>query len=418
MKTVAIIGAFDTKGQENNYLREQIEARGVHTILIDMGIMGDPAVVPDISAEVVAQAADKTLQQLRKSQDRSMCLKVMGMGAGKILMHLLKEKKIDGVIAIGGGQGTLMGATAMRVLPIGLPKVLLSTIALLKDSDAPFSGIKDTMVMNPQVDVSGLNSMMRLMLKKSASALCGMVCSDLEEEKVSSRLCIGMTMFGVTTPCVTRVRELLEEKGYEVMVFHATGAGGPMMETLIRDDRIHGVADITLSEIAHYIVGGSGSGGKNRLLIAGEKGIPQVIVPGALDCINFMPPDSMPEKFSGRRTHMHNENLKVMRTSVEENVMFGEIIAQKLNQAKGEVVVFLPEYGVSANDNPNGGDFWDPEADHALFTALENNLTPEIDCKREPFHINDDEFAKILAERLDAMMKKKYQTGERGKSTK
>lgn len=408
MKTVAIIGALDTKGRENQYLREQIEKKGVHTILIDVGIMGEPAVMPDITAQEVAQAAGTTLDKMRQSGNRSECLNAMGNGAGKILQALLKEGKLDGVIAIGGGQGTLMGASAMRVLPIGFPKLLLSTIALLKDSHAPFQGIKDTMVMNSQVDVSGVNSLMRLMLRKSASALCGMVNDDLFKEDVKSRLCIGMTMFGVTTPCVTKVREILEERGYEVLVFHATGAGGPMMENLIREGKIHGVADVTLAEIAHQIVGGSGSGGEDRLLAAGIEGIPQVIVPGALDCINFMPPNSMPEKFSDRRSHMHNENLKVIRTSIEENVIFGEVIAGKLNQAKGETKVLLPIYGLSANDDPRGGDFWDEKADDALFMSLEKNLRSDIECRREKFHINDDAFAEKLAEELDGMMKRKY----------
>lgn len=408
MKAVAIIGALDTKCDENLYLKKQIEKAGIKALLVDVGMMRDPQEKPDVTADEVARAAGTTVSQMRASTDKSFCLSCMGRGAGKIVRALYDAGKIQGAISIGGGQGTLMGAMVMRELPVGAPKVLLSTIALLKDSDAPFRGIKDTMVMNSQVDVSGLNGMMRLMLKKSAAALCGMVNADLSDEEPEPKLCVGLTMFGVTTPCVTRVRELLEARGYEVLVFHATGAGGPMMESLIRDGRIQGVADITLAEIGHQIVGGSGAGGKDRLFAAGEMGIPQVIVPGALDGINFMPPESMPKRFSNRRFHMHNANLRVIRTSAEENRIFGEAIAEKLNQSGTAPVVLLPLGGLSSNDRADGGDFWDADADAALFDSLQNNLRGDIPCRREPYHINDPAFAQEIVDTLDRLMREKY----------
>lgn len=410
MKTVAIVGALDTKGEENQYLKGLLEKMGVKTLLIDVGILHAPSVCPDISAECVAQAMGTDLMALRAKRDRSECLTCMGNGAGKLVRSLCDQGKVHGVISIGGGQGTLMGALVMRQLPLGFPKLLLSTIALLKDSDVPFRGIRDTMVMNSQVDVSGLNSVMKLMLQKSAAALVGMVNMAFDSPVCNSKLCIGMTMFGITTPCVTRARELLEERGYEVLVFHATGTGGPTMESLISEGRIHGVADITLAEITHQLFGGSGAAGDDRLLTAGRYGIPQVVVPGALDCINFMPPESMPERFQGRKYHMHNENLKVVRTSCEENGILGRVIAQRLNRSKGDVEVLLPTLGLSANDCPNGGDFRDDKADEELFRELQTHLSPGISCRRLEYHINDPKFAEKIAETLDRLMRQRYGT--------
>ncbi|HHY91968.1 MAG TPA: UPF0261 family protein, partial [Firmicutes bacterium] len=306
----------------------------------------------------------------------------------------------DGIISMGGSAGTTIGTAAMQALPVGLPKVMVSTLA--SGDTRPYVGTKDITMMYSVVDISGLNRLSRRILGNAARAVAGMVQAEAEEAATDKPI-ITATMFGVTTPCVTAAREYLESRGYEVLVFHATGSGGRAMEGLIEDGFVSGVLDITTTEWCDELVGGVLTAGPHRLEAAGKKGIPQVVSVGALDMVNFGPPDTVPEKFKGRRFYQHNPTVTLMRTTVEENAELGRIIAEKLNAATGPTVVVLPLKGVSMID-AEGKAFWDPEADAALFDALRDNLRPDIRLVELDAHINDPEFALTLARILEELL--------------
>lgn len=397
-KKVAVFGTMDTKGEEYFFLKEQLEKFGVETCMIDTGIRPQPQYPCRISAEEVAKAGGSSLEEITK-HERLYAFEVMGNGSAAIIKDLCAKKQIDGAISLGGGQGTLLASMVMRQLPIGFPKMIVSTIANLRTP--PFEGIRDTVVMNSLVDVSGLNHILKKGLKNAAAAMAGMVLfggGDPGDSENVSRT-IGMTMFGVTTPCVDHVREILEAKGYEVIVFHANGQGGKMMESMIREGLIGAVADITTGEITQELLGGNCSAGPHRLEAAPETGIPQVIVPGAMELANFMPPSSLPEKYEGRRYYMHNPNLKLLRSNAEESEEVAKILAQKVNRSVGPVTVILPLKGISLYDRP-GGPLEDKEADERLFKTLKKELRPDITVLEYDMHINDPEFAEAVAEEM------------------
>ena len=397
-KVVAVFGTMDTKGEEYFFLREQLERCGVEPLMIDTGITPQPQYPCRITAQEVARAGGSSLEEIRR-HERLYSFEVMGRGSAAIIRGLCRDKKIDGAISRGGGQGTLLAAMVMRELPIGIPNMIVSPIANLRTP--PFEGVRDTVVMNSLVDVSGLNHVLRKMLCNAASAIAGMVRFSPGEDAGGRRphKTVAMTMFGVTTPCVNRVRDILEEKGYEVIVFHANGQGGKMMESMIREGLIGAAADVTTGELTQELLGGNCSAGPHRLEAAPEKGIPQVIVPGAMDLANFMPPSSLPERYEGRRYYMHNPNLKLLRADARESAQAGKILAGKLNRSAGPVTVLLPKRGISQYDSP-GGPLEDPQADEALFSALKEWLRPDIPLIECDLHINDPAFAQRIAEEL------------------
>lgn len=401
MKIVAVVGALDTKGEENQYLINQLESEGLQCKVINVGVLGKPFFKPDISSSEVASVGGGNLRELKEIKDRAKSVRIMAKGAAKIVKQLYDEKKIHGVISMGGGQGTAIGAEVMRALPIGAAKVLISTLATIEGQQKPFEDINDTMIMSSLVDIAGLNNIMRLVIKKAAATIASLVRIPIE--KSNKNIHIGASMYGITTPCVDRVKKILEKNGYEVFVFHATGMGGRVMESLIYDGYIQGIADITLGEITHEIVGGIGSAGPTRLEAAGAVGIPQIICPGGLDVINFMPPESVPKKYKKRKFTMHNPNLKVIRTSVEENKRIGNAIAKKLNKSKGETVVIIPLKGISENDK-KGKVFYGPDEDKALFETIKSQLNSDIEVIEMNSHINDKKFAFKVAELLMRMI--------------
>ena len=394
-KTVCLVGTLDTKGLEFQFLKERVEASGVSTCVIDTGVLGEPHFAPDISAIEVAEAAGTSLQALRDEGDRGNSVAAMANGAAAIVAKLHGEGKIDGLISLGGSAGTTIGTTAMRTLPIGVPKVMVSTLA--SGDTSPYVGTKDITMMYSVVDIAGINSLSRQILTNAAGAIAGMV--NAEVPAVDDKPLIGATMFGVTTPCVTKAREVLEEAGYEVLVFHATGAGGRAMEDLVKGGFIVGVLDATTTELADELVGGVLSAGPNRLEAAGNLGVPQVIAPGALDMVNFGPPDTIPEKFRNRKFYQHNPTVTLMRTTVEENAELGKIMGRKLSQAKGPTTVIIPRQGVSAIDT-EGQPFDSPEAREAWVENLKASLGDNVTLIEMDNHINDDEFATKLAETL------------------
>jgi len=399
--SVVIVGTLDTKGEEIGFARDVLEAQGVDVHLVDTGVMDDPEVEPDTTASAVAEAAGRTLDALRESGDRGEAMEAMGEGAAEIVQRLHDEGALDGVLGLGGSGNTSIATTAMRALPVGVPKLMVSTMA--SGDTEPYVGSRDIMMLYSVADIEGLNQLSRQVIANAALAMVGMVTND-PDVAVEDRPTIGVTMFGVTTPCVQQAREILEEKGYETIVFHATGTGGRAMESLIEEGVIDGVLDVTTTEWADELVGGVLSAGPERLEAAGEAGIPQVVSTGALDMVNFGPRDSVPEQFEGRTFHVHNPQVTLMRTTAEENAELGEIIAEKLNAATGPTALAVPLGGVSAIDVAEKP-FYDPAADGALFDALRSTIDDDVELIEMETDINDEAFARRLAETLDEYMR-------------
>ncbi len=394
-KTACLVGTLDTKGQEFEFLKERIEANKVATYVINTGILGEPGFEPNVSAEQVAEAGGASLTTLRNEGDRGNSVAAMAKGVARIVQRLNDDGVIDGVISLGGSAGTTIGTTAMRALPVGVPKMMVSTLA--SGDTSPYVDTKDIAMMYSVVDIAGVNSLSRQILTNAAGAIVGMI--NTEVPIADDKPLIAATMFGVTTPCVTKAREILEAAGYEVLVFHATGTGGRAMEDLVRGGFIVGVLDVTTTELADELVGGVLSAGPNRLEAAGNHGVPQVIAPGALDMVNFGPPDTVPEKFKNRKFYQHNPTITLMRTTVDENAALGKMMARKLSQAKGQTTVIIPKRGVSAID-AQGQPFDSPEARAAWIQNLKQNVTDNVTVIEMDNNINDDAFATRLAETL------------------
>jgi uncharacterized protein (UPF0261 family) len=400
-KTVAILGTLDTKGEESAYLRTRIESAGLATLVIDSGVLGDPAFAPDISRHEVAKAGGHALEDLLAVCDRGDSIAAMAAGATAVVRRLFEEGRIQGLISLGGSAGTTIGTAAMRSLPAGFPKVMVSTLA--SGDTRPYVGTKDIAMLYPVVDVAGLNPLSRRILGNAAAAVGGMVTQQ-EDETQPAKPMIAATMFGVTTPCVTVARQTLEQRGFEVLVFHATGAGGQAMEGLIADGYVAGVLDVTTTELADELAGGVMSAGPHRLEAAAMAGIPQVVCPGAIDMVNFGPLDSVPERYRRRRLYVHNPNVTLMRTTPEECAELARITAEKLNRARGPAVFLMPLRGVSAIDAA-GLPFWWPEADSSYLNALKENLNCRIRLVEVDAHINDEDFAQTVANTLLQLMK-------------
>ncbi len=392
---ILIIGTFDTKAEELSFLRDQILSRNQNVRTLDAGILQPSPPQVDISNEKVAAAGGKSLRDLVQQRDRGQAVAAMTRGAAKITRELFEKGEVLGVISLGGGSGTVIGTSAMRTLPVGVPKVMVSSMA--SGNVRPYVGTSDISMMYSVVDISGLNRISKRILCNAAAAICGMV-GGKEESLPGERPLVAATMFGVTTPCVTEAKRILEENGYEVLVFHANGSGGMAMEQLIGEGQIQAVLDITTTELPDELLGGKGSAGPHRLERAGEMGIPQVVVPGAMDMVNYFP-DAIPPKFRDRLIYQHNPATSLMRTNVEENRQLGEIMGRKLSRAKGATIVYIPLGGFSAIDAP-GQPFFDPEANRAFVEALKKNLRSHIPVIEKDAHINDPSFAHDIAVQL------------------
>ncbi|MFC4776691.1 Tm-1-like ATP-binding domain-containing protein [Paenibacillus sp. GCM10023252] len=401
---VVLIGALDTKGQEFQYVKSIIENKGLQPLVIDVGVLDEPLFKPEVSSSEVAEAAGTTLAQLRADNDRGQAVAVMAEGAQVIVQRLVQEGRVAGIFGMGGTAGTTVGATAMKAVPIGVPKLLVSTVA--SGNTRPYVGVKDVTMMYSVVDIAGLNKLSRTILSNAAYALSGMVkereaeAADTSDNKIT----LGMTMFGVTTPCVTKVREILESKGYDILVFHATGSGGLAMEELIDAGFIQGVADVTTTELADELVGGIFSAGPHRLEAAAQAGIPQVVSVGALDMVNFGPRETVPPQWSNRHFYQHNPTTTLMRTTVEENEQLGVMLAEKLNKCTGPAVLVFPLGGVSLLDRAAQA-FDGPEQRQALLAGIKSRLKPEIPLLEVDTDINDPSVALLIAERLNSLLK-------------
>lgn len=399
-KTIVLVGALDTKGIEFSFVRDLIQARGLATVVVDFGILGDPPFKADVSADEVARAGGGSLDELRASQDKTRAMRLMSEGLEKVVLKLHQEGRLDGVLGMAGSGGTAIATAAMRALPVGVPKLMVSTVASADVS--PYVGTTDITMMPSVVDVAGLNVISRRIYANAAGAIAGMVEQETPAV-VEERPLISASMFGNTTQAVDHARELLEAQGYEVLVFHATGAGGRTMEGLIEAGFIAGNLDLTTTELADEVCGGVLSAGPDRLLAAARKGIPTVLVPGCVDMANFWGIDTVPEKYRSRNLYEWNPNVTLMRTNAAENKLIGGMIARAANQSVGPVAVLAPLKGVSQLDSP-GGAFWEPEANQACFEAIKSNLNPAIPYIEMDNNINDPEFSARAVELLLGML--------------
>ncbi len=405
MKTIAVFGTLDTKGEEHAFVARAIRALGHEALLIDVGGLGPPQVVPDIPREEVAAAGGIDFPGLAEKKDRGAMIAALAAAAPRFLARLAAKGRIQGAVSLGGTGGTAIGTAAMRALPMGFPKVMVSTVA--SGNVAPYVGVKDIVMVPSIVDVSGLNRVSREVFTQAAGAVCGMVeaISALAEDSAAERPLIVASMFGNTTKAVDCARQRLEAAGYEVLVFHATGTGGRTMESLIETGLVAGVLDITTTEWADELVGGVLNAGPTRLEAAARKGVPAIVTPGCLDMVNFGPPESVPAKFKGRTFYPHNPQVTLMRTTPGECAELGRIIAGKINLSTGPVTVLLPLRAVSVISE-SGQPFHDPAADAALFEGLATHLRPGIPVQRLDCTINAPEFAEACARELLANIAK------------
>jgi len=399
MASVVLLGTLDTKGTEYAFLRDRVRELGCDVILVDAGVLSDPS-PGDVTADEVAAAAGEDRVALAAARDRGPAVLAMTRGATEVVKRLHAEGRLDAILGVGGSGGSSIVSAAMQALPVGVPKLIVSTMG--SGDTRPYVGISDIAMMYSVVDIAGINGLSEKILTNAAAGIAGMAKSAATfVSRIPPKPLIGATMFGVTTPGVTTARAWLEAHGYEVLVFHATGSGGQSMEALMRAGFITGSLDITTTELADELIGGVLSAGPDRLETAGSLGLPQVVSLGALDMCNFGPRDTVPAKFEDRNLYVHNATVTLMRTTEEECAELGRIIARKLNGATGPLTVFIPLGGVSMIAVP-GAPFHDPAADAALIRELRAGLRPDVEVVEMATDINDPAFATAMAERLDA----------------
>ncbi len=405
MKTIAIAGTFDSKGQEFLYVKKLVEELGCRAFTIHTGVF-EPVFEPDVSNREVAAAAGYDIDRIVERRDRALATEALSKGTELLIPRLYEEGKFDGIISCGGSGGTSLVTPAMRALPIGVPKVMVSTMA--SGNVAQYVGTSDIVMMPSIVDVAGLNKISKTIFQNAVKAVCGMVSlgEKLPPETEEARPMVAATMFGVTTPCVDQAKARLEEAGYEVLVFHATGTGGRTMEALVKAGFFQGVLDLTTTEWCDEIVGGVLNAGPERCEAAVKAGIPQVVSVGACDMVNFGPMDTVPPQYAGRNLYKHNPTVTLMRTTVEENQKIGAALASKWNKAGTEMEILLPARGVSMID-ADGQPFDGPAERKALFAAIRAGIdNPKITIREMDNNINDPAFALAAADKLIELMKK------------
>ena len=395
-KIIGVVGTLDTKGEEINLLKILIEKRGHKALIIDTGILGSPYLEADIPREKVATSGGKLIETLQKKNDESFAQKIMSIGLKKIILPLVESGEVNGLIAIGGGQGSIIVSPTLKSLPFGFPKILVST-KITQAGARPYIGSKDVLILPPVADLAGINRLTEKVLINAAGAISGMV-EMASPENSGQKPLVVMSMNGTITDCGLRVKNTLEKKGYEVLVFHSIGTGGEALEEYVKTESdIACVIELSVNEIGNYLFGGLASSGPDRLSSASKRGIPQIIVPGSADFINFLGPETVPEKFKNRKMHPHNPQATIVRTNVHDNKLLGKTIAEKLNISKGPVTILWPQKGLSSVDKSDKP-FWEPEADQALLENLKKYLNPEIQITTLDAHINDPIFAQKIIE--------------------
>jgi uncharacterized protein (UPF0261 family) len=406
MTVVGLIASLDTKAAEAAFLRDEIVARGVGVTVADFGT-GPPAFLPDVSATELARLGGGSLHSLASARDRNAAMDVMVRGAASWAAAAQAKGEIAGIISVGGSGGTAVGTAAMRALPFGAPKLMVSTVA---SADVrPYVGTKDITMMHSVVDFAGLNPISEPVLRNAAAAIAAMAQASERPSTLKAQRLVAATQFGVTTPAVEQAAALLAKAGFTLVPFHATGIGGLTMESLIADGLFEAVLDLTTTEWADEVAGGNLTAGPDRLGAAARAGVAQVVVPGALDMANFFGVP-VPERFKDRLVHRHNANVALMRTSPSENAEIGRRIAEKLNASVGPVVVLFPGRGLSALD-AEGQPFFDPAADAALLEALRETLDSRVRLDVLDLHINDPAFAEIAVGTLLSLLGQQRTTG-------
>ncbi len=399
-KTLALVGTLDTKGDEIAFLRDLAAAAGLEVMVIDIGVLGRPAFRAQVPHARVARRGGVGLDELRRRREEHFAQTVMAAGLKKIVLDLVTTGRIQGLLAIGGGQGSTMVAPTLKALPLGFPKLLVST----KASQAgirPFVGAKDVLVLPSVADLAGLNRLTRQVLTNAAGAMAGMLLTI--SPAAEDRPLVVMSMNGTITDCGLAVKVRLQQAGYEVMVFHSIGTGGEALEHFVAASEVAGVIELAVNEIGNELLGGLASAGPHRLEAAGAQGTPQVVVPGSADFINFLGPETVPGRLRRRRIHPHNPQATILRTNQRDNQLLGRTLAQKLNQAQGPVTVLWPAQGLSSVDRPDKP-FFDPEADRALLRSLKKNLEPHIPLHEFDLDINDRAFARKVFEAFQRMV--------------
>jgi uncharacterized protein (UPF0261 family) len=398
-KKILLVGTLDSKGREVAYLRQRVEERGWGVITLDVGTLGNPTCQADIPQEEVAKAGGSDLSQMKAKGDRSYSVGIMTRGATKKAAELYSRGELAGVLAIGGGTGTAIGTAVMRSLPLGIPKVMVSTVASRDVS--PYVGTRDITMMHAVVDLVGLNPITRVILDNAAGAMVGMAAGAAVV--TANRSLIAATSFGISPVSADLARPLLEEKGYEMVTFHANGMGGRALEELIDQGLFAGVLDFVTHELADQIYNGyCGDIGSDRLATAARRGVPIIIAPGGLDCIVFNSIDDVPDKLKGRKLHHHDIRVAV-RTSEEELETIAMIMARRLANPNGPVGILIPLHGWSELDK-EGGDFFEPRLDYSLVDTLKGGLPSEVCLKEVECHISDPEFAQLAVQWLDEMI--------------
>jgi uncharacterized protein (UPF0261 family) len=407
---IALVGTLDTKGAEIAYVRDRLLALGTRPVVVDSGILGEPGCPADVGREEVARAGGHDLDDVRRAGSRGAAVELMLEGVRATCLRLYADGRIRAVLCLGGAEGALLGAAAMHALPVGVPKVIVSPSASGRRAFGPFVGEADVMVMHSVVDILGLNEIARTIFDNAAAAVAGMVRGAGRPLTALGEHCVGITMLGQTTPGVMRVREVLIEAGQEPVIFHANGVGGPAMESLIESGALGGVIDYTLSELANSLLDGIHATGPDRLRVAGRHGVPQVVVPGCVDFFNQGPRELLPERYRGRKTYFHNPVATLVRLSSDEETELGRMVAERLNEARGPVRVVVPTGGFSLAD-AEGGDLWDPEADRAFVDALRDALRPDIPFEQVDAHVDDADFAELVADRYLSILEEPAHAG-------
>jgi uncharacterized protein (UPF0261 family) len=402
-KAILIIATLDTKGPETQYLKDFIERRRHKVLVMDTGILGPAPFQPDLSRGEVLQAAGAQIEEIIRNKEKGKAIQAMAEGSKRMVQQLYREGKIGGVIGLGGAQGTEIGTSAMRALPVGFPKLMVSTVASGYAQFGTYVGTKDLMMMHSVVDILGLNAFSRCILSNAANAMMGMVEREAKIEKSEKRQ-IGMTIYGTTTPGCMVAKAYLESKGFEVVAFHPNGTGGKAMEEMIEEGILNAVLDMTTHELTDELVGGLHRAGPNRLEAAGRKGIPQVVVPGSIDFIVTGPEESLPQEYRNRKYILHNPSITLVKANPQEMKTIGKIMASKLDKAKGPTIVMIPLRGFSY-PNRKGEALYDEEGNQAFVQSLKENLRNikviEIDA-----HINDPEFAREAAQTMEDLLLK------------
>lgn len=397
MKTpyILLLGCFDTKGEVFAYLHHCLLNHGERVVTLNTGTLGTTVAFPvDIEADAVAEAAGTTLEALRQKRDRGQAVDLMGQGAARLVAQLVAEGGMKAAISMGGGGGTYMALSAMQGIPLGIPKVCLSTLTA-RDLSRQM-GHKDITLMPSVVDVAGMNTIIGPIIEQAAAAICAMANVAISQKKVASGS-IALSMFGNTTACADQCTVLLKAKGYEVLAFHANGVGGMTLEALIREHCFVAVLDLTTTELADELCGGVCTAGPDRLTAATALGIPQVVAPGCLDMVNFWHPDTVPAQYQNRQLYSWAPNVTLMRTNEEENKILGEKLAQKLHGANATIV--LPLQGISQIDT-EGDIFYNPGVNQVLFDSIKENSDKTLKIREVNAHINDPEFSEVLVGEL------------------